>query len=73
MSFDQGRDGVLERLNAIAGDRGDGKELHLAALGEGGQLLELVGVGDIGFGGYEDGRLGCTGSGRSGSAETSTR
>ena len=51
-------DGVFEGLDAFSGDGGDGEELQLAALGHGGELFELVGVGYVGFGGDQDGGLG---------------
>ena len=56
--LDEGGDGVFQGLDAFAGDGGDGEERQLAALGKGGELFELVGVGDVGFGGDEDGGLG---------------
>ena len=55
MCGDQLGDGVLERLDALAGDRGDGIKGQLAALGEGGELFELGGVGDVDLGGDQDG------------------
>ena len=50
-------DGVLELVDAFAGDGGDGVEGQLAALGEGREFFEFVGVGDVGLGGDEDGGL----------------
>ncbi len=55
VQFDGVGEGVLELLDAFAGDCGDGEERELFALCEGGELLELVGVGDVDFGGDEDG------------------
>ena len=52
------RNGVLERLDALSGDRGDGIKGQIAALGEGGQLLELGRIGHIDLGGDHDRRLG---------------
>ena len=51
-------DGVFELVDAFSGDGGDVVEGKLAARGEGGELLELVGIGDVGLGGDEDGGLG---------------
>ena len=58
VGFDGFGHGVLQLFDAFAGDGGDEVEGQLFALGEGGELFELVGVGDVGFGGDEDGGLG---------------
>ena len=58
VSGDQFGDRKLERLNALAGDGGDHVKRQLAAFREGGELLELVGVGDISFGGDQNGGFG---------------
>lgn len=50
--------GVFKLLHALAGDGRDVEERELFALGEGGELLELVGIGDVDFGGYQQGGLG---------------
>jgi hypothetical protein len=47
-------DGVLQRFDAFARHCGDGIDGKLPALGVGGQLFELVRVGDIGLGGDKD-------------------
>ena len=62
MLSDGGRDGELERVDALAGDCGDVEERELAALGDGGELFELFGIGDVGLGGDDDGGLGGSGS-----------
>ena len=49
MLLDHLRDGVLQRLDALARDGRDGIDRHLAALRVGRQLLQLVGVGNIGL------------------------
>jgi glyoxylase-like metal-dependent hydrolase (beta-lactamase superfamily II) len=51
-------DGVLELLDAEAGDGGDGVEGKLAALRHCGEFLELGGIGDVDLGGDDDGGLG---------------
>ncbi len=48
--LNQLRDGVFQRLNPLTGNCRDGEELHFAAFCEGGELLQLLGIGDIGFG-----------------------
>ena len=48
-------DSVLERFDAFSRDGGDRIEGKLAALGHGCEFFKLVGVGDVGFGGDEDG------------------
>ena len=58
VKFDGIGQSELELLNALAGDGGDVVERELFALGEGGELLELVGIGDVDLGGYEQGGLG---------------
>jgi len=52
---DLGGDGVLEGFDAFARDCRDGEEGQLAAFGHGGQLFELVGIGDVALGGDDDG------------------
>jgi hypothetical protein len=58
MHGDQVGDGELERVDALAGDGRDRKERELAALGEGGELLELRRVGDVYLGGDQQGGFG---------------
>ncbi len=58
MEGDEFGDGELEGFDALASDGGDGVKGKLAAFGHGGELFELVGVGYVGLGGYEDGRFG---------------
>ena len=49
---------VFQLVDAFARDCRDFEEWELFALGEGLQLLELVGVGYVGLAGDEDGGLG---------------
>ena len=48
----------FQLVDAFAGDSGDQIKGQFAALGHRGELLELVGIGDVGFSGDEDGGLG---------------
>lgn len=47
-------DGVLELVDALAGDGGNFIKRELATFGHGGELLELVGVGGVDFGGDDE-------------------
>src|ERR1700722_15099966 len=51
-------DGKFEWFYSFSSDGGDGVEGELATLGHGRELFEFVGIGDVGFGGDEDGGLG---------------
>ena len=55
---DEFRDGEFEWFDTFSGDGGDGEEGDFATFGHGGEFFELVGVGDVGLGGDQDGWLG---------------